>query len=262
MKREIKTIFIFSTIIFCSVVLATLRLIFVFSPAKKRLLTTYVVHIFGKVSTFTLGIKVNIHGRKDLLKKKGMFFICNHLSYIDGIVATGLTPLVFVAKADVRKWPFFGFFTFLSDTIFVNRMSAANIQKEIKRIISFLNDNINVILFPEGTSTDGQKLLPFKSSFFAAPLKARSPIVPLVVKYKLINHQKITEQNRDLVYWYGTMPFLPHLLKALSLGSITLDIEVCEPIQNITEDNKNIAAKRKDLRDASWQAIEACLNTT
>ena len=262
MKGEIKAIFIFSTILFCIIILAGLRLIFIFSPKKKRLLTTYVVHIFGKIATFTLGIKVNITGRKDLLREKGLFFVCNHLSYIDGIVATGLTPLVFVAKTDVRNWPFFGFFTFLSDTIFVNRRSAANIHKEIKRIASSLHDKINVILFPEGTSTDGQKLLPFKSSFFAAPLEAKSPIVPLVISYKSINHQKITEQNRDLVCWYGSMPFLPHLLKALSLRSIILNIKVCNPIQRITESNKNMAVQRKDLRDDSWKAIETCLKIT
>jgi len=262
MKREIKTIFIFSIIIFSTIALIALRLIFIFYPAKKRLLTTYVVHLFGKIATFTLGIKVNIRGRKDLLKKRGQFFICNHLSYIDGIVATGLAPLVFIAKADVRKWPFFGFFTFLSDTIFVNRTNPSNIQKEIKKMVSFLNDGINVILFPEGTSTNGEKLLPFKSSFFAAPLEANAAAVPLVITYKSINSQAINEKNRDFVYWYGSMPFLPHLLGVLKLDSIVLDIKVCEPLQGSLSYNKGIASGRKDLCEASWKAIEGCLDTT
>ena len=262
MKREIKAVFIFSTIVFCIAILIALRLIFLFWPAKKKLLTTYVVHLFGKIATFTLGVKVNVRGRKDLLKKRGQFFISNHLSYIDGIVATGLAPLAFVAKTDVRKWPFFGFFSFLSDTIFVNRTNSANIHKEIKKMVSFLNDKVNIILFPEGTSTNGEKLLPFKSSFFAAPLEAKSPVVPIVVTYKSINSQAINEKNRDLVYWYGSMPFLPHLLRAFSLDSIVLDIKVCDPIQGSLTSNGSTVSGRKDLCEASWKSIEACLAST
>tara|TARA_B100000315_G_scaffold257586_1_gene306870 strand:- start:2236 stop:3039 length:804 start_codon:yes stop_codon:yes gene_type:complete len=257
----LKVTALFSNIICCSLILSLVRLFFYFSPKRKTQVTAFIVHIFGKFFTFILRIKVIVSGEKNLLKEKGNFFVCNHLSYIDGIVATSLSPLVFVAKADVQNWPFFGLFTFLSDTIFVNRTNPSKIKDEIAKISTYLQNKVNVIIFPEGTSTNGDKLLPFKSSFFAAPQVSKSKIVPLVFTYKKIADKPIDKHNRDLVYWYDSMKFFPHLLEVLKLKTITLEVKVCEAIEFNKQVDRNDPIDRKTLSDTCWSVIDRHLNT-
>ena len=259
MMRLLKIIFLFLSIFLCIFSLAFLRCLFMLSSARKKALAAYTVHFFTKIFAFILGIEVKVTGEKELLKKRGVFFICNHLSYIDGVVANSLSPLVFIGKTEMRKWPFLGTLIFLSNTIFVNRISSSNIHKEVGKIVSFLASKVNVILFPEGTSTDGKTLLPFKSSFFAAPLAAKCEIVPLAIKYKEINSEKLTDKNKDLIYWYGDMELFSHLLGVLKLRRITVEVNVCKPIHvDKTGDEEN-HSQRKHLCDICRRAIESHL---
>jgi 1-acyl-sn-glycerol-3-phosphate acyltransferase len=261
MRKTSKAVLLFWSILLAILALAINRLLFLFLPGLRRRCACFIVHIFGKTCVRILGIKIRLAGNKELLGKKGVFFVCNHLSYIDGIVATSLSPLTFIGKAELKKWPFFGLLIFLSETIFVNRTTPAYIQKEMDNIISFLNSGANVILFPEGTSTNGEKLLPFKSSFFAAPLATHRPVVPLVLQYKAINSGPINDDNKDLVYWYGNMKFLPHLLKVLNLSSIDIEIKVCDGIDSREAEGPTSASQRKSLCEISRRAIETCLNS-
>ena len=261
MRRAAKTLLLFSSITLCLLLLIPLRIILALTPKIRRPLVTSLVHFFGKIFVAILGIKVILSGRKELLKKRGVFFVSNHLSYIDGILAISLSPLIFIGKSDLRKWSFFGFFISLSETIFVNRNSPACIQAETQSIVSALSAGINVILFPEGTSTNGEKLLPFKSSFFAAPLKAKKLIVPLVIQYKGINRKAINNANKNLVYWYDNMKFLPHLLKVLELEEIVIEVKVCEAIEAPGQDTQGSASGRKYLCEITRQRIESCLTS-
>lgn len=261
MKTATKAFLLFSSILIWLLFMALVKFIFIFSLAWRRKLVSRLVNAFGRTAVRIMGIRVELSGKKELLKQRGLFFVCNHLSYVDGIVATSLTPLVFIGKTDLRRWPFFGFFISLSETIFVDRTTPVYIQKEMEKIVSFLKNDINVILFPEGTSTNGDKLLPFKSSFFAAPLSARRPVVPLVLRYKTVNNEPISEKNRDLVCWYGSMPFLPHLFGVLKLKSIVMEVKVCDSIECLEQGLINATSQRKQLCQLSRQAIESCLNT-
>ncbi len=190
------------------------------------------------------------------VKKRGVLFTCNHLSYIDGVVTNSLSPLVFIGKTEMRKWPLLGTLILLSNTIFVNRINSSNIHKEVSKIVSFLASKVNVILFPEGTSTNGKTLLPFKSSFFAAPLAAKCEIVPLAIKYKEINSEKLTDKNKDLIYWYGDMELFSHLLSVLKLRRIAVEVNVCEPIHVDETRSEENYSQRKHLRDICRRAIE------
>ncbi len=256
MMRLLKIIFLFLSIFLCIFTLAFLRCLFMLSSARKKALAAYTVHFFTKIFAFILGIKVKIAGEKELLKKRGVLFICNHLSYIDGIVINSLSPLVFIGKTEMRKWPFLGTLILLSNTIFVNRINSSNIHKEIGKIVSFLASKVNVILFPEGTSTDGKTLLPFKSSFFAAPLAAKCEVIPLAIKYREINSEKLTDKNKDLIYWYGDMELFSHLLGVLRLHRIVVEVNVCEPIRVEENGDGENHSQRKHLRDICRRAIE------
>jgi 1-acyl-sn-glycerol-3-phosphate acyltransferase len=251
----IKTIFLFSSIFLCTALLILIRCLFFLSLHKRNRLISFIIYLFGKVFTLILGVRVEIGGEKTLLKKRGVFFVSNHLSYLDGIIATSLSPLVFIARGDLRQWPFFGIFSLLSNTIFVERNSRYNLQRDISKIVGFLKSKVNVILYPEGTSTDGKKLLPFKSSFFAAAQEAGCMIVPLAIKYKKINAQSLSKKNQDLVYWYGDMEFLPHLWKVLKLDKILVEVRVCRPQLASEFTDKPLSSARKCLSESCRLSI-------
>ena len=254
MKALIKGLLLLLAILFCIVLLGALRLIFLFYPKMAKSSVSSMVHLSGKIFTFILGIKIRVSGDIDLFKKKGAFFVCNHLSYIDGIVAASLAPLVFVAKADIRNWPLLGALIYLSHTVFINRNKPLDIDKDIGRIRSFLKNKINVVIFPEGTSGNGSFLLPFKSSLFAAPFESGGPIIPLALIYRQINGQALTEKNKDLVYWYGDMLFFPHLVHLLRLNEVVIEIKVCEPLWCAVSASADFS-QRKIISATCWERI-------
>src|SRR5262249_22692599 len=90
--------------------------------------------------------------------------VCNHLSYFDVLILAAITPSEFVAKSEVRKWPVFGWFARLAGTIFVERDKRSHTAQSAAEIASALADGSLVVLFPEGTSSGGETVLPFKSS--------------------------------------------------------------------------------------------------
>lgn len=257
MIKIIKATLIFTNILLFISILFITRCIFAFFPKKRTYLLSYIVHIFSKINVFILGIKVKLYGDRCLLKERGVLFTSNHLSYLEGFVASSLSPLVFIGRADLKKWPILGVLSLLSDTIFVKR-NASDIHRELQQMVTMLNSKVNLILFPEGTSTDGTKLLPFKASFFDAPIKAKSKIIPLAVHYSHINNEKLNEQNRDLVYWYGDMEFFPHLWKVLSLRQIGLTVTICEPIF-ASQTQGTDSTQRKHLSNLCRKTIEDSL---
>lgn len=259
MIQAVKTIMLFASIIVCMFFLSVARLVLMASSSRREYLVSFILHIFGKIFAFILGIKVILSGQKHLLRKKGLFLVSNHLSYIEGIALISLLPLLFIAKADIRRWPFFGLFAFLSSTVFIERTNPLKVSCEIDKMVLHLERKVNLILFPEGTSTNGA-LFPFKSSFFQVPIRANAPIVPLVIRYKKINSSGIREDNKDLVYWYGDMEFLPHLLKLLKLRNLLLEIHVCKPIFTFHLKEKNASSNRKYVRDECRNSIESYLN--
>jgi len=255
MKRAFKLILILLSILSCIAILALTKLILC-NPSKRIYYAYRIKYFFSRIFVLILGIKVELSGEKDLLKQGGVFFVSNHLSYIDGITMSSLTPLVFIGRSDLRDWPLLGTLSALSYTIFVDRISPSNIHSEIDKIESFLNQGINVILFPEGTSTGGTKLLPFKSSFFKVAVDTECPLVPVAINYLKIDGKNIDQTNKDLVYWYGEMDFLPHFLKVLGLKKIELEIKICKPIDILRLQGEVPSIQRKYLSNASKEAIE------
>jgi 1-acyl-sn-glycerol-3-phosphate acyltransferase len=201
-----------------------------------------------------MGIRIKVKGLSDLRKKKGMFLVTNHISYIDGLVASRIFPLVFIARGDLKEWPLFGIFSKVSETVFVNRTSYGNLHKEIANVSSLLTDGVNVILFPQGTTTSMIEEVSFRSSLFQAPITAGCDILPFTIKYKKVNGKNINDENKDLVFWYGDMEFTPHLFSFLNLKSIEAEVEILSPIKISPQDN------RKAVSMISQEAINANLS--
>jgi lyso-ornithine lipid O-acyltransferase len=192
-----------------------------------------------------LNIKVTVIGDVGELERGGYVIISNHLGYVDGFVLGSIFSVVFVSKREVKKWPVIGQWTTLCGTIFINRQRKDQVPSVVEEISRKLREEANILLFPEGSATNGEQMLPFQTAPLAAPLRNRSIIVPVTLTYKSVDDKPVSEANRDLIYCYGDMDFVPHFWKLLSLRSVEVIVTVQPKIECFRyEDN---SAGRKKL---------------
>jgi len=192
-----------------------------------------------------LNIKVTVIGDVGELERGGHVIISNHLGYVDGFVLGSIFSVVFVSKREVKKWPVIGQWTTLCGTIFINRQRKDQVPSVVEEISRKLREEANILLFPEGSATNGEQMLPFQTAPLAAPLRNRSIIVPVTLTYKSVDDKPVSEANRDLIYCYGDMDFVPHFWKLLSLRSVEVIVTVQPKIECVRyEDN---SAGRKKL---------------
>ncbi len=153
-------------------------------------------------------------------------YVSNHISYLDIPVIGSVIRGSFVAKKDVESWPVFGFLSKLQQTAFISR-DRKDAKKEKNSLDSMLKDKKSLIMFPEGTSTDGVCVLPFKSSLFSIAFRdGLNDIIiqPITLNMELVDNKKIINQaDRDIYSWHINMdtPLEKHLWRfALSHGAI------------------------------------------
>jgi 1-acyl-sn-glycerol-3-phosphate acyltransferase len=173
-----------------------------------------------------LNIKVTVAGDEGQLERGGCVIIANHTSYVDGIVLGSIFPIVFVSKKEVRSWPIIGQWNILCGTIFIDRQHKGQVGALVEEMTVKLKHEANILLFPEGTSTNGERMLPFQTVPLAAPLRSRSSIVPTTLTYKSIDDEPVTCDNRDLIYWYGDMDFMTHFWKLLHVHSVEVLVTI------------------------------------
>ncbi len=214
---------------------------------------------FNCILRILLNVKIDLEGASDCLGAGGHFIVSNHLGYLDGIVLGSLFPVIFVTKRQVKRWPVIGQLLTLLGAIFVDRENKQNVQRVLDRISGTLKQGANVLIFPEGTSTNGEKLLPFQSAFFASPLIARAPVAPVAITYRFVDQEPLSPANRDRVYWYGDMSFAPHLWDLLGTNRIEVSVKIQPRIE--TSPLHNSSRGRKQLSQVCYDAIAQGVNT-
>jgi 1-acyl-sn-glycerol-3-phosphate acyltransferase len=161
--------------------------------------------------------------------------VCNHLSYMDILVISACTPVLFVAKREVKGWPVFGWFARLAGTLFVHRENRTQVGQVAQEIGTALQRGALVVLFAEGTSSDGKEVLPFKSSLLEPVTRNRSPITAALVTYELADG----DVGEEVCYWKD-MTLVPHLLNLMSKES--LRARICfKPSEAARTDRKALA---------------------
>jgi lyso-ornithine lipid O-acyltransferase len=200
-----------------------------------------------------LNIKVTVAGDEGQMERGGYVIIANHVSYVDGIVLGSIFPILFVSKREVKRWPIVGQWNILCGTIFINRQRKEEVGSLVDEMTRKLKQETNILLFPEGTSTNGEKLLPFQTVPLAAPLRSRSIIVPATIAYKNIDDAPVTPANRDLIYWYGDMDFVSHFWKLLALRSVEALVTIQPKIECFHYEDSS--AGRKRLADDCYNRV-------
>jgi 1-acyl-sn-glycerol-3-phosphate acyltransferase len=208
---------------------------------------------FTVLLTALLNIRIAVVGNDGSVKRGGFVIISNHVSYVDGIVLGSIFPIVFVSKNEVKSWPIIGQWSRLCGTIFINRQRKEKVPCMVEEMTRKLKQKANILLFPEGTSTNGERILPFQTAPLAAPLRSRSVIVPVTLAYKNIEEKPVTVANRDLIYWYGDMDFLPHFWRLMSLRSIEAVVTIRPSIECVHYQNNS--SGRKKLAEDCYNSV-------
>jgi len=205
-----------------------------------------------------LDIKVTVEGDQGKLERGGYVIISNHLGYIDGFVLGSLFPVVFVSKKEVKSWPMIGQWKILSGTIFINRQRKNLVALLVNEMSRKLEQGANILLFPEGAATNGDRMLPFQTAPLAAPLRSRAIIVPITLAYQSVEGKPVSAANRDLIYCYDDMPDAPHFWKLLALRRIEARVTIRPKIDcSRYEDN---SAGRKKLAEDCYNRVLGRVN--
>ena len=161
------------------------------------------LHRWSRFACRVLGIRVTTRGS---MPSSGLL-VCNHLSYLDVVVLSSIRPCVFVAKSDVAGWPLFGWLARAAGAIFVDRERRLCSSKVIDLVKDAIASGSVVVLFPEGTSSDGTTVLPFKSALLESAVQLRCPVAATAIQYALDEGSVADE----VCYWRD-MTLVPHLL--------------------------------------------------
>jgi lyso-ornithine lipid O-acyltransferase len=141
--------------------------------------------------------------------------ISNHLSYLDIMVISAITPAVFVAKREVRSWPALGLCARLAGTLFVDRGRRLQVEEMNRGIQGALDAGALVVLFPEGTSSSGESVLPFKSALLEPAARGGNPLFVGCVQYALDDG----DPGEEVCYW-GDHTFFPHMLNLMGKQTV------------------------------------------
>lgn len=211
---------------------------------------TCIPRYYHRVCARLLGLRVEVRGT--MAPARPTLFVCNHMSYLDITVLGAVIEGSFVAKAEVGRWPLFGLLARLQRSIFVDRR-AANAQAHRNSLQQRLQAGDSLILFPEGTSGDGNRTLPFKTSLFqvAALEVGGRPITvqPVSVAATALDGIPLGRMLRPLYAWYGDMDLVSHIWSMIGAGELTVVVEFHPPV-TIAE-----MGSRKALAEHCWRTV-------
>ncbi len=175
-----------------------------------------------------IGLKVRTSG--DLFQESASLIVANHVSWLDIIALASTIKSTFISKSELRKWPIIGSLAGNSGTIFIKRNSRQELSMAINTISSVLNNGKSVILFPEGTTTNGKSVKKFKSSIFQSAINSNCNIQPITIQY--IRNNKID----ILAPYIDDNNFVLHLLKIMSQAQTIVSLHANKKIVTLNED--------------------------
>lgn len=194
------------------------------------------LHKWCAIGVRRLNVRIQVTGEPPA---QGLV-VSNHLSYFDILVLSSLLPCVFVSKHEVRSWPMFGWFARLSGTVFVDRSRRTQTGQVASDMAATLGEGLVVVLFPEGTSSNGVDVLPFRPALFEPALVSGAVITPACIAYSTPDRTEAHD-----VCWWGDAPLAPHVLRALSKPWIRCSVAFGAPLPPLA-DRKQTAVEARE----------------
>ena len=209
-----------------------------------------------------LRIRVRVVGEP--VRDRAVLFISNHVSWADIVVIGSIAPVAYVSKSEIAGWPLVGTAAKSQRTVFVDRSRRHQTGDAIAEIVKRLASGTSVVLFAEGTSSDGNRVLPFRSALVGAVKEASSRaesgilIQPMSICYTDLNGIPMGRQHRPTVAWYGDLDFMPHIKAFIERGAIDTVVSYGDPVAaDGTVDRK---AMTKSLEGAVRKITAATLH--
>ena len=207
-------------------------------------------HLYHRMVAALFGIHIKVIGQP--VTGEGVLLVANHTSWADIIIFSAVAPISFVAKAEVAKWPFFGTLARLQRTVFVERARRSATGEQRDAIRERLLQGDALVLFPEGTSHDGNTVLPFKSALLGAAEAQLAgghyvKVQPVSTAFIGLHGMPMGREYRPLFAWYGDMAMMPHLWEALQAGPLDVVVQFHEPFSLDQMDRKELAARAEGI---------------
>jgi len=207
------------------------------------------------IKAFRISLQIEHPERLAALKDQAYLLVANHGSYTDIIILAALEELTFITSVEMGNNYFLGPITRYGGSLFTNRKRPVSLKQEIQNFSDAIMQGFKVVLFAEGTSTDGRTVKDFRKSLFQVAINACCPVLPVCIKYRSIDGKPIDGSNRDLIYWYGDMDFGPHFMKLLN-RRIEVEVHILESV--VVSEGK----VRAELSDEVFASIKACYHST
>ena len=211
---------------------------------------------YSRFGLKVLNLRIRVVGIEEALQVRGGLFVGNHLSYMDVLAISAQIPTCFVTSREIKETPGLGLICEMAGCLFVERRNKNNIHNEISEIREGLQVGLNVAIFPEATSTNGEQILRFRRPLFIAAVDAGGVVVPFCLNYTHVGGEPINSVNRDRIMWYGDMGFVPHLWALASSGGVRLDLHFLKPVTtNLKMDATELAAEAQRAVESVFQPV-------
>lgn len=229
MRGRIRIIRFLSGIVPVTLLLIPLQWAMVrFWPQRAGVIPYY----FHRLTAQQLGLKIRLFGK--VYRGRPLLILANHMSWLDIVALSTVMPLSFVARADMAGWPIFGLFATLQRSIFVERTRKSATKAANDALSERLLAGDPVVLFAEGTTSDGNRVLAFRSSMVGAVEgmfgKAEPVVQPVAIAYTRYQGLPMLRTKRPDVAWYGDMELIPHFAGILKGGPIEVTLTFCDPL--------------------------------
>lgn len=193
--------------------------------------------VWHRLAVRVLGLRIRVIGAPS--PDRPLLMTANHVSWIDIIALSSLAPVSFIAKSEVATWPIFGTLARLQRTVFVDRARRSDTGRVAGEIAARMSAGDAMILFAEGTSSNGNQVLPFRSALVGAAARVAggdqggAPVFvqPVAIAYTGLQGLPMGRRLRPLAAWYGDMDLVPHLWVILKEGALDLTIRFADPIR-------------------------------
>jgi 1-acyl-sn-glycerol-3-phosphate acyltransferase len=210
-------------------------------PPRSIAWRSFIYRRWARSMCWLLGARVE---RRGAPPPAPCLLLSNHTGYTDIVVLASCTDVVFVSKAEVASWPLFGTAATAVGTIYVDRAAKRAIPEVNARIDAALAGGDRVVVFPEGTSTGGDSVIPFKASLLEPAARSRYPVFCAALRYRTPPDEPPAS---EVVCWWGQMEFGPHVMRLLRLSHFFVRVEF-DPVPVPHSDRKALAA-------ATWQRV-------
>jgi lyso-ornithine lipid O-acyltransferase len=210
--------------------------------------------LFHRYLLWVMGVRVARHGRADA--RRPLLIVSNHISWLDIMVISSLFPVSFIAKSEVGEWPVFGTFARLQRSLFVERAKRGKTGDVTRAIAARLMDGDALVLFAEGTTGDGLRILPFRTALIGAAQASIAGegetafLQPLAISYPRLGGLPIGRASLPHVAWYGEMDLIPHLTDVLAMPGLDVVVHLGQVEEATPASDRKAIARRleEDIR--------------